>query len=154
MGVGSRLRLTVSGGLGIEAADLHAAAKHRGAAAVPEFLAPMEELIRLKRDGSNIAVLNAVHAHALERGDIDPKKVETAVTNVVVRANCVQGQRFYPHVDVMLALLDSALNQYLPTDGPAGDTVKDYRILRDFIKAPRRKQSTFVKASFSGASVP
>lgn len=78
--------------------------------------------------------LSRVYQREKQLGGIDQQKVQTALTNVLFRANYAVPRRFYPHADAMMAILDSPLEEVLPTEGLGYDSIKEYKILHDFLR--------------------
>jgi hypothetical protein len=87
-----------------------------------------------KSEPNKFDFLSRVYQREKQLGGINIQKVQTALTNVLFRANYAVPGRFYPHVDAMMAILDSPLAEVLPTEGLGHDAIKEYKILHDFLR--------------------
>jgi hypothetical protein len=90
-------------------------------------------------DGSEreqrIEFLSNVFNREKELGGLDWATASTGVTNVIFRGTYVQPGRFYPRLDTVMGFLDSPVAKLLPSTGLGDDAVKEYRILKDFLKS-------------------
>ncbi|MDP3027791.1 MAG: hypothetical protein Q8N63_08870 [Nanoarchaeota archaeon] len=96
----------------------------------PDYLPDPRE----NKETTKIEFLSRIYEKEKKSGGLDRKKAETAFQNVIYRGNFVQPERFYPHLDTMLQIINSPLRELLPNNGPVADAIKEYVILNDFIK--------------------
>ena len=92
----------------------------------PDKSLPMED--------QRIAFLTNVYQREKKLGGLDTKRASTGVTNVIFRGTYIQPGRFYPQVDSVMRFLDSPLAELLPAEGLGHDAIKEYEILREFLR--------------------
>lgn len=87
-----------------------------------------------RENDQRLEFLSRVYQRERDLGGLDLSTASIGVTNVVFRGTYVQPNRFYPRLDSVMRFLDAPIGELLPADGLGDNAIKEYRILREFLK--------------------